>query len=139
MKHDFSDRYYLITGAGRGLGRHLAETLAGFGATVGVADIDAGGVQATVAAIAHAGGNAFAYPGDAGNRDAFLATAADFAGQGGRIDAIVNNAMILHYSPIQATVLPCHPPSVSRTVSRSASTWQGCSRSVRPLITGMEA
>jgi len=102
MKHDFSDRYFLITGAGRGLGRHLAETLAGFGATVGVADIDGDGVRATVAAIEHAGGIALAYPGDAGNRDAFFATAADFASHGGRIDAIVNNAMILHYSPIDA-------------------------------------
>ena len=102
MKHDFNDRYYLVTGAGRGLGRHLAETLAGYGATVGIADIDADSCRATAAAIAHAGGNAFAYPGDAGNRDSFLATAADFAGQGGRIDAIVNNAMILHYSPIEA-------------------------------------
>jgi meso-butanediol dehydrogenase / (S,S)-butanediol dehydrogenase / diacetyl reductase len=102
VKHDFSDRFYLITGAGRGLGRHLAETLAGYGATVGVADIDADGVRATVSAIEHAGGNAFAYPGDAGVRDSFLATAEDFASQGGRIDAIINNAMILHYSPIEA-------------------------------------
>jgi 3-oxoacyl-[acyl-carrier protein] reductase len=102
MKHDFSDRYFLITGAGRGLGRHLAETLAGFGATIGVADIDGDNCRATVAAIAHAGGNAFAYAGDAGDRASFLGIAEDFAAQGGRIDAIVNNAMILHYSPIEA-------------------------------------
>ena len=42
-------------------------------------------------------------------------------------------------SPIQATTLPSQPPSASLTVSRSASTWQGCSRSVRPLMTGIEA
>lgn len=101
MKHDFSDRYYLITGAGRGLGRHLAETLAGFGATIGVADIDADGCAATVAAIEHAGGNAFAYAGDISSREHFLGIAMEFADHGGRIDAIVNNAMLLRYCPLQ--------------------------------------
>src|SRR5438445_6464180 len=42
-------------------------------------------------------------------------------------------------SPTQAIRFPSHVPSASRTVNRSASTWQGCDRSVRPLITGMEA
>ncbi len=46
---------------------------------------------------------------------------------------------MLFPSPTQAMTLPSQPPSVSRTVSRSASTWQGCSRSVRPLITGIGA
>src|SRR5438046_1356798 len=47
-------------------------------------------------------------------------------------------AMLLP-SPTQAIRFPSHVPSASRTVNRSASTWQGCDRSVRPLITGMEA
>lgn len=102
MKHDFSDRYFLITGAGRGLGRHLAEYLAGFGATIGVADIDAEGCRSTVAAIEHAGGNAYGYPGDVSDRSTFREMAADFASHGGRIDAIVNNAMILRYCPLEA-------------------------------------
>jgi 3-oxoacyl-[acyl-carrier protein] reductase len=101
MKHDFSDRYYLITGAGRGLGRHLAETLAGFGATVGVADIDGDSSTDTVAAITHAGGNAYAYDGDISVRETFLAIASEFADHGGRIDGIVNNAMLLRYCPLQ--------------------------------------
>jgi NAD(P)-dependent dehydrogenase (short-subunit alcohol dehydrogenase family) len=101
MKHDFSDKFILITGAGRGLGRHAAETLAGFGATIGVADIDADSCRSTVAAIEHAGGNAVALPGDVSVRETFVAIAEEFAQIGGRIDAIVNNAMILHYCPLE--------------------------------------
>jgi NAD(P)-dependent dehydrogenase (short-subunit alcohol dehydrogenase family) len=101
MQHDFTDKYFLITGAGRGLGKHLAEALAEFGATIGVADIDGDNAHSTVAAIEHAGGNGIAYAGDIADRDTFLQVADDFAAQGGRIDAIVNNAMILHYCPVQ--------------------------------------
>jgi len=102
MQHDFSDRYFLITGAGRGLGRHLAETLAGYGATVGVADVDGASCASTVRAIEHAGGNAFAYECDVAAPDAFRDMAREFAGVGGRIDAIVNNAMLLRYAPLEA-------------------------------------
>ncbi len=101
MKHDFSDKHFLITGAGRGLGRHLAGHLAGFGATVGVADISGEGARETAAEIEQAGGRAFAYEGDVGSRETYLGIARDFARQGGRIDAIVNNAMILRYAPVQ--------------------------------------
>ncbi len=101
MQHDFSDRHILVTGAGRGLGSHLATQLAGLGATVGVADIDAENCRDVVAAIEQTGGKAFAYPGDVSDRDGFLQMATEFAGRGGRIDAIVNNAMLLKYGPVQ--------------------------------------
>ena len=101
MKYDFSDKYFLITGAGRGLGKHLAQHLAGFAAVVGVADIDGDNCRGTVAEIEQAGGNAFAYEGDIAGRETFMHVADDFARKGGRIDAIVNNAMILHYCPVQ--------------------------------------
>jgi NAD(P)-dependent dehydrogenase (short-subunit alcohol dehydrogenase family) len=101
MNHDFSDRHILITGAGRGLGKHLAGRLAGFGATVGVADIDADNCRATAAEIEQAGGHAFAYPVDVSERESFQRMAREFAGHGGRIDAIVNNAMMLRYGPVE--------------------------------------
>lgn len=101
MKHDFSNCYFLITGAGRGLGRHAAETLASYGATVGIADIDGANCAATLAAIEHAGGNAVSLPGDVSDQNTFAGIAEEFARSGGRIDAIVNNAMILHYCPLE--------------------------------------
>jgi meso-butanediol dehydrogenase/(S,S)-butanediol dehydrogenase/diacetyl reductase len=101
MKHDFSDRYFLITGAGRGLGKHLATELAGFGATVGVADIDGNNAERTATEIERSGGKAIAFTGDISDRDTFLSIAKDFSGHGGRIDAIVNNAMMLNYCPVE--------------------------------------
>ncbi|MDX1562930.1 MAG: SDR family oxidoreductase [Gammaproteobacteria bacterium] len=101
MRHDFSDRYILITGAGRGLGMHLATELAGFGATVGVVDIDGDNARSAAAEITGSGGAALGYEADVGARDAYLDVARQFAREGGRIDAIVNNAMILHYCPVE--------------------------------------
>jgi NAD(P)-dependent dehydrogenase (short-subunit alcohol dehydrogenase family) len=100
MQHDFSDKYFLITGAGRGLGQHLAEHLAGYGATVGVADIDGDNAERAAAKIRRSGGEAFAYDGDIADRNTFIRIAGEFSDLGGRVDAIVNNAMLLKYGPI---------------------------------------
>jgi len=101
MKHNFDDRFFLITGAGRGLGEHLAKELASFGATVGVADIDDKNADRVVATIEQSGGKAFAYAGDISDRHTFLGVAKEFSAHGGRIDAIINNAMMLKYGPVE--------------------------------------
>ena len=101
IRHDFSGLSVLITGAGRGLGRSTAEKLAACGAAVGVVDIDAENCKAVVAGINASGGRAFHYVADVGDRAAFAAAAAQFASKNGRIDAVVNNAMLLRYEPIE--------------------------------------
>jgi len=101
MQRDFSGTSVLITGAGRGLGRHAAVHLAGLGATLGVVDIDRRSSDAVAAEIDAAGGIAFAYAGDVSEREPFERFAGDFAANTGRIDAIVNNAMILHYCKVE--------------------------------------
>ncbi|MGH8149248.1 MAG: SDR family NAD(P)-dependent oxidoreductase [Steroidobacteraceae bacterium] len=92
----------LVTGAGRGLGRSVAQTLAGLGATVGVIDLEAASAEDTAEAIRRGGGTAHAYAVDVSDRRAFAAAAREFAAVHGRIDAVVNNAMLLKYEPIDA-------------------------------------
>ncbi|HEY0963788.1 MAG TPA: SDR family oxidoreductase [Pseudomonadales bacterium] len=101
MKPDLSSLCILITGAGRGLGRHLALHLADCGATVGIADLDDVTSAETSAAVKALGRNAYAYAGDVGEQAAFERIAAAFAADAGRIDVIVNNAMLLHYCPVE--------------------------------------
>ena len=101
IQHNFSDLAVLITGAGRGLGRSVAEKLASCGATVGLVDIDGANCNTAAAAIKEGGGKAFAYVADVSNRAALADAAARFAAERGRIDAVVNNAMLLRYEPIE--------------------------------------
>ncbi|HZF17597.1 MAG TPA: SDR family oxidoreductase [Steroidobacteraceae bacterium] len=101
VSYDLGDQAILITGAGRGLGKSMAETLAGCGATVGLIDVDGESCGAAAAAIIKSGGKAHAYVADVSNRMAFANAAAKFAGERGRIDAVINNAMLLRYEPIE--------------------------------------
>jgi NAD(P)-dependent dehydrogenase (short-subunit alcohol dehydrogenase family) len=98
MNWDLKDQAVFVTGAGRGLGRAVAELLARSGARVAVCDIDAAGAAETARLIGQKKHYAF----DVSDRAAFLAAAADFAKTTGRIDAVVNNAMLLRYEPIEA-------------------------------------
>jgi meso-butanediol dehydrogenase/(S,S)-butanediol dehydrogenase/diacetyl reductase len=99
---DLSGQHVFITGAARGLGKSMAEKLAACGATVAVTDVDAGGCDEVVKGIRATDGAALAYPVDVAMRDEFMQAAAEFAQACGRIDAVVNNAMLLRYEPLES-------------------------------------
>jgi meso-butanediol dehydrogenase / (S,S)-butanediol dehydrogenase / diacetyl reductase len=97
----FEGQPILISGAGRGLGEGIAQQLASEGAVVGVADIDEANAHDVAASILEAGGKAHAYGGDLGRRQAFFDVAAAFRRDAGPLRAVINNASVLVYEPIE--------------------------------------
>jgi NAD(P)-dependent dehydrogenase (short-subunit alcohol dehydrogenase family) len=97
----FTGQPILISGAGRGLGEGIAKHLASEGAVVGVADVDGKTARDVTAAIRDRGGQAFAYEADLGRRQAFFDVAEAFARDAGPLRAVINNASVLVYEPIE--------------------------------------
>jgi meso-butanediol dehydrogenase / (S,S)-butanediol dehydrogenase / diacetyl reductase len=102
MKPDLSDQSILITGAGRGLGKSMAGKLAECGARVALLDVDEASCRAAAEQLRARGARAEHYAVDVSRRADLLAAAAAFARGGtGRLDAVVNNAMLLRYEPVE--------------------------------------
>lgn len=97
----FDGQPILISGAGRGLGEGIARRLAAEGAIVGIADINGASALAVAESILADGGKAFSYGADCGSRQAFFQLAEDFAADAGPLRAVINNASVLVYEPIE--------------------------------------
>ena len=84
-----TDKIAIVTGAGQGIGRAIAEKLAAEGATVVITDIDGALAEATAKDI---GGEAIGLPTDVTDRGAVGAMVDAVLERFGRIDVLVNNA-----------------------------------------------
>jgi NAD(P)-dependent dehydrogenase (short-subunit alcohol dehydrogenase family) len=93
------ERVALVTGAGTGLGRGIAEELARAGAAIAVAEIDGDSGEVAASELASLGVDARAYPTDVSKADQVEATFAAAIGDFGRIDIVVNNAGISRVGP----------------------------------------
>ena len=85
------DRVAVVTGAGNGIGRAIAERLAEDGARVVGGDIDAAALDGTVAGIRAAGGIAFAVAADVTEPDGARRLVETAVERFGQIDILVNN------------------------------------------------
>ena len=89
----------LITGAGRGIGRAIAECFVREGARVAVADIDPNTANATAAEI---GPEALGLAMDVSSKAAVLAGTAQVLDEFGQLDILVNNAGYLVYTTFES-------------------------------------
>jgi 2-hydroxycyclohexanecarboxyl-CoA dehydrogenase len=86
------DAVAVVTGAGRGIGRAVAEVLAAEGATVVATDVDEASARDTAAALGGPGGRVLGLAVDVASRESVDAMVAAVRERHGRIDVLVNNA-----------------------------------------------
>ena len=94
MQESLKERIALVTGAGRGIGRAIALSLAQCGATVLCISRSLESCGSTCSAIQSAGGKAIAKAVDVSDGEAITEAAAEFMAAHGKIDILVNNAGI---------------------------------------------
>ena len=89
------DKVIIVTGGGQGLGRAMAEHLAGRGARLALVDLNQDRLDEAVAACKAAGGDARAYLCNVADEEQVTQTVARIAEDFGAINGLVNNAGIL--------------------------------------------
>lgn len=92
----FAGKNALVIGAGRNIGRAIAQEFARRGARVAVADIDRAGAEETAQSIIDVGGQAVGIGCDVMSEDSVARAVAEAEVYLGHIDVHMNNAGILH-------------------------------------------
>lgn len=94
------NKVVLITGAGKGIGRKLAEALAGKGAIIAANDISPINVEEVVDKIRAEGGQAKAYIEDVAKKVGAQMIVKSVEDEFGRIDILVNHAAVEPHTPL---------------------------------------
>jgi NAD(P)-dependent dehydrogenase (short-subunit alcohol dehydrogenase family) len=94
MSNLLQNHIAVVTGAGSGIGRAIAQGFAREGAQVVALDIDGAAAEKTAGEIRAAGGKGSSYPLDVTKRDACMAMAKTVEAEIGRVSILVNNAGI---------------------------------------------
>lgn len=102
MASSMDGKVALITGGAQGIGRAICDQFAQAGATVGILDIKADNAERAAQAIRDRGGKAVACGGNVAERATFELAVNLMEREFGRLDVLVNNAIWVRYSPIDA-------------------------------------
>lgn len=88
----FNNAVAVVTGAGSGIGRQLAISLAKSGASLAISDIDAQGLAETESMVKDTGAKVVASTLDVSNREAVFAYAEQTKNDFGSVNLVINNA-----------------------------------------------
>lgn len=106
-----------VTGAGRGIGRAIADRLASDGAAVCTVSRTAGEVERTAAGIVERGGRAIGFACNIGVEGAVGDAIARAARELGPVDILVNNAHNTKFTEMTAPVTEVFPPQIDRQMA----------------------
>lgn len=95
------DAVAIVTGAGRGIGKGIAECLAAEGAKVIIATIDPAEGKETAESICKSGGFAYFIETDVEDEESIIRMVDETIREFGKIDVLVNNAGITIFKPIE--------------------------------------
>jgi 2-hydroxycyclohexanecarboxyl-CoA dehydrogenase len=123
----FEGKSVLVTGAGHGIGRAVAERFASEGAKVGVNDIDPARAEEVAAAI---GADAIALPGDVGSEEDVTRIVAALVDAFGPVDVLVNNAALATYEATIRHFLETDAAGWKRIIQTNLTSVYLCSHAV---------
>ncbi|MGQ9500498.1 MAG: SDR family NAD(P)-dependent oxidoreductase [Anaerolineae bacterium] len=103
MEKPLAGSVALVTGAGRGIGRSIALTLAAAGARVALAARSTAQLQAVLQEISAAGSEAACFPTDIAQEAQVVRLVAATVERFGQLDIVVNNAGVGFFAPLEHT------------------------------------
>ena len=130
MSNSLKGKTVVITGSGRSIGREMAIRIAAEGASVALLEINRENLEEVRSTIATAGGDVRAYEIDLGSESQITETILKVEKDFGKIDCLINNAMVHEAEDLLNTTLEVWNKSIQITLTAAFL----CIRQVLPAM-----
>jgi NAD(P)-dependent dehydrogenase (short-subunit alcohol dehydrogenase family) len=130
MSNSLKGKTVVITGSGRSIGREMAIRIAAEGASVALLEINRENLEEVWSTIAAAGGDVRAYEIDLGSESQIIETILKVEKDFGKIDCLINNAMVHEAEDLLNTTLEVWNKSIQITLTAAFL----CIRQVLPAM-----
>jgi NAD(P)-dependent dehydrogenase (short-subunit alcohol dehydrogenase family) len=127
---EFKDRLAVITGAGKGIGKAIAEKFSEEGASVALWDVDLDSAEDVAEALDPSGKKAIAMKADTTNEVEIDNALSEVLRRFSRIDILVNNAGISRHKPIEEMTLEIFEAVIKVNLTGTFI----CCRAVAPIM-----